>query len=250
MPCRINRRRMWTGRILLESLCYPHSAFVTLTYSPQFEPAGGNLDDSHWRAFTKDIGCRYFGVGEYGDLTLRPHYHLILFGVEAAAAESLAQSRWPYGFVSSLPFSAEAASYVAGYTLKKLASKVTDNGLRPEFARMSRRPAIGTPALALVTSWLHSHQGAKYLADVGDVPRAVRCGGKLYPIGQTLLRKLRAEVDIDAQDEHLVRRRQFQRECVIEAEKLCPDLVKRKETRRVVAYERLKHNSRRPRVKI
>lgn len=250
LPCRVNRRRMWTGRIILESLCHPASAFVTLTYSPQFEPAGGNLDDSHWRQFTKEIGVRYFGVGEYGEHSLRPHYHVIVFGVEAAEAERLASDRWPYGFVSSLPFSPETASYVAGYTLKKLKSKVSDLGLLPEFARMSRRPAIGAPALALVSSWLHSAQGAKYLADVRDVPRVIRCGGKLYPLGTTLVRKLRASVDVDAQDEVLVRGREFKRKCVIAAEQLYPDLVKKKEVRRVVAYERLKHNSRVLRTKI
>lgn len=43
MPCRVNRQREWAARLVLESLCHPRSAFVTLTYDREHEPPGGRL---------------------------------------------------------------------------------------------------------------------------------------------------------------------------------------------------------------
>ena len=36
--CRVNKRRQWTHRILLESMCHESSAFVTLTYDNDHLP--------------------------------------------------------------------------------------------------------------------------------------------------------------------------------------------------------------------
>ena len=33
LPCRVNKRRLWTNRIMLESMCHDDNAFVTLTYN-------------------------------------------------------------------------------------------------------------------------------------------------------------------------------------------------------------------------
>ena len=43
MACRINRRRIWTHRIMLEALVSPSASFLTLTYNKENLPDGGTL---------------------------------------------------------------------------------------------------------------------------------------------------------------------------------------------------------------
>jgi hypothetical protein len=118
LPCRINRRRIWAHRIMLEANLYEDNSFVTLTYSPETVPRFGSTGrSSHWSQcvrmtdeiigvsslppgglkdtlFPKDVQkwlkriryelhpqrIRFFLVGEYGEQTFRPHYHAALFG--------------------------------------------------------------------------------------------------------------------------------------------------------------------------
>lgn len=43
MPCRFNKRRIWSHRIMLEAGQYKDNAFVTLSYADDYLPAGGNV---------------------------------------------------------------------------------------------------------------------------------------------------------------------------------------------------------------
>lgn len=192
---------------MLESLAYSCSAFVTLTYAEEHLPAGGSVSNAHWREFSKGISCRYFGCGEYGETSGRPHYHLILFGLQPEEARLLAQRRWPYGSIHvGHSLTTGVARYVASYTVKKLTSAKTQvqsetlGGRLPEFARMSRRPAIGWPGLPFLVSWLTTPQGRRYLHDFRDVPQGVRIDRKVYPLGRTLVGKLRELADVDPAD--------------------------------------------------
>lgn len=192
MPCRIGRRFVWATRIQLEAACHRSSMFVTLTYAPEHLPPGGSLSDSHWREFTKGIGYRYFGCGEYGDRTENPHYHAVLFGISYQEVVDLVATRWPYGFSLVKFFAPEHAGYVAGYVVKKMTSKDDSRlqGRSPEFARMSRRPAIGTAFLPV----LAARQTREDIVANLDVTSSVRIDGKLCPVGPTLHKKLRAMV--------------------------------------------------------
>ena len=90
MPCRVNKKRIWTHRILLESYEYTDNVMITLTYDDEHMP---RLDDGRGILVPKDLQSwlkrfrkaiepqriRYFGVGEYGDESWRPHYHVIVF---------------------------------------------------------------------------------------------------------------------------------------------------------------------------
>jgi len=88
MPCRFNRRRLWTARLLLEATQHENKSFITLTYNDKNAPKDHSLDPSHYKNFIKRLRkaiypkkIRYYLVGEYGDHTQRPHYHAALFGL-------------------------------------------------------------------------------------------------------------------------------------------------------------------------
>ena len=136
MNCRINHKRKWTSRILMESMFHKRSIFVTLTYNdktvPLDEDGQPTLVPKHLRNWLKrlrkahqHIGpVRFFGVGEYGDKTQRPHYHAILFGVDLDAEQMICDT-WnnqdePRGFISISELTSERAAYTAQYTTKKM----------------------------------------------------------------------------------------------------------------------------------
>lgn len=189
---------------MLETLAHPTASFVTLTYSPEELPGGGSLSRLHWRQFTNGIGYRYFGCGEYGERSGRPHYHFVLFGLDPMGAEAFCGSRWRRGLIHvGLDVTAHVARYVAAYTVKKMTSDRHEfqqdylQGREPEFARMSRRPALGWPGLQFLVRWLVTPAGQRYVAENLDVPQAIKLEGRDYPIGRTMVAKLRELADVD-----------------------------------------------------
>lgn len=103
-------------------------------------------------------GVRFLQTGEYGKLG-RPHHHALLFncGFSDKKVHSVRprgslfrsaelEELWPFGFSSIGEVTFESASYVARYTLKKVAGPLAAshyNGRVPEYLTMSRRPGIG-----------------------------------------------------------------------------------------------------------
>ena len=94
--CRMNKRRVKLCEVLLESVAHAESSFWTLTYSDECLnlTASGRptLRRKHVQNFLKllrkhlatlGLKVKHYSVGEYGTLTERPHYHLILFGYPA-----------------------------------------------------------------------------------------------------------------------------------------------------------------------
>lgn len=194
IPCRVNKSREWKARLVLEACGHKSSSFITLTYSDDTLPAHNSLSRQDYRSFTKGIGFRYFGVGEYGNKTGRPHYHFVLFGLGATpSAVDFVESRWRKGRVQVAGFSHQAAGYITGYVTKKL-RKADDKrlgpGQIPEFASMSRRPAIGTCGV----EYLAARQLEDKVYESLDVDAMIRIDGKPYQLGQTLREKIRAAV--------------------------------------------------------
>lgn len=215
LPCRINRRRVWCHRIMLEATQHAENSFITLTYSDENLPKDGSLQPRDLQLFLKKFRkalhperVRYFAVGEYGDDTQRPHYHLALFGfghciygvtrpdkISKSCCErcSTVRRAWGLGLVQVGTLEGSSASYVAGYTTKKMTSKSDArlDGRHPEFARMSLRPGIGGDAMHEVASVL-----MQYALDESesDVPISLRHGSKLLPLGRYLRRRLREMV--------------------------------------------------------
>lgn len=212
MPCRINRRRIWTARLMYEALTHADSCFVTLTYNDEHLPEGGTLVPSDLRNYVKrlrktvsPLKIRFYGVGEYGEQTQRPHYHLALYGLGIDAIHVIADC-WslrgvPLGHVHVGTLTAESARYIGGYVTKKL-TNINDelvqkilNGRHPEFARMSNRPGIGAAIIPELADALMTDAGSREVARLQDVPTQLRLGGKLMPLGRYLREKLRAAID-------------------------------------------------------
>lgn len=172
---------------------HKENLFLTLTYAPEFLPDDGAVSPRALQLFLKRLRdlvkptrFRFFGVGEYGDESFRPHYHLAVFGLGLRHVEAIKKA-WPYGFVGFGDLSSASASYVAGYCTKKMTSSDDERlkGRHPEFIRFSNRPGIGVPALDVLLQYMKADSMA------GDVPRVLRHGDKFYPLGRTLRTKLR-----------------------------------------------------------
>lgn len=196
--CRINRRRVWTHRMMLEAVMHPAASFVTLTYEEV--PDGGSLVPQHLQLWLKRFryftgSFRYYAVGEYGDRTERPHYHVALFGHGRECTE-VVHSSWGLGHVHVGDLTLESAAYVAGYVTKKLTSPDDPRlqGRQPEFARMSLRPGIGAYSMEEIARCLQSKAGWDEIERLGDVPTVLRHGRKLLPLGRYLRRRLRKEL--------------------------------------------------------
>lgn len=166
--CRVGKSREWANRIMCESQMHEDSWFVTLTYENEHLPILPNglqtLEKRDVQLFfkkvRKNVGqCRYYVSGEYGESTLRPHYHACIFGLslrdlvpyKSTASGMLYNSDalakcWGLGHVVVARLTWECAAYVARYTLKKVGGDSADAhylGRLPEFSLMSRKPGIG-----------------------------------------------------------------------------------------------------------
>lgn len=199
------RTRIWANRIELESYMHAESMFCTLTYSDEHLPPGANLSPRDIGLFLKrlrkslpGIEVRYFIAGEYGDQTLRPHYHAILFGVfssfrgavQTAWGKGLVNWKWPGVLMPG------GGSYAAKYVCKSR-ERIDDPRLRgrvQEFARMSRMPGLGFGAVGRIANALRDQYGRDLIAQLGDVPGSVRIGGREWPLGRYLREKLRIEL--------------------------------------------------------
>lgn len=205
--CRVNRRRLWTARMMLENTCHPESCMATLTY----EKAGKDLVPAHMVSFLKrlryyrDSPFRYFGAGEYGGENGRPHFHMALFGVSLAEEATILKAwqsggdwlfgEYKAGFIHVAELNQNTAQYLTKYVCKSQAELEEMEGLVPEFVRMSRRPGIGMLALdSMAEGIVRAHGGSIEPGDIVDVPVSMRSGKRRLPLGRVLRRALRAKI--------------------------------------------------------
>lgn len=184
--CRLEKSRQWAMRCINEYQTSDFGYFITLTYDDDHLPENSSLNIRDMQLFfkrlrkkyAKDINFRYFYCGEYGSQTLRPHYHLLLFGdllrpdvrfLDDRSPRGLGKSGlplytsktleklWKKGFCPFGAITFESAAYVARYTLKKVGDYNEDfySDHKKEFILMSRRPAIGRLWLDLYSSDLY-----------------------------------------------------------------------------------------------
>lgn len=206
MPCRLNRRRLITHRLLLEQRCHEFSSFATLTYADEHLPLDGSLQPTHTQTWLKRLRkavgptrpLRYYLIGEYGDESQRAHYHVALFGVSELENDLVAHT-WGQGHTLLGTLTKESAQYIAGYVTKKMTQHDDPRllGRFPEFARMSLRPGIGALAVPVIAETLNDKHGAALIAATGDVPQSLSHGRSSLPLGRYLRRKLREEMGFD-----------------------------------------------------
>lgn len=202
MPCRLNRQRLWAARIVLEAGAHAESSFVTLTYQRFDVP--WQLEPDDLRDFLKRLRSRsgkkfrYYAAAEYGSRSLRPHFHLALFGFSMMWRDQIARC-WPFGFVHAGMLTAQSATYIAKYVTKKWIGDDLDPriGKRAEFSRMSLNPGIGALAMEATVAGLVERGGAHALVEAGDVPGQVRIEGRRAPLGRYLRLRLREGVGWD-----------------------------------------------------
>jgi hypothetical protein len=214
MPCRVNKRREWTTRIMLEACMHQASSFLTLTYDEENLPywhydREQNLGVRSEKPTLRpcDIGrflkrlrkavapkqVRYFSIGEYGDKSQRPHYHLAIFGLGEEYAETF-QDCWKLGFTYTGSLTKDSAQYIAGYTTKKLTNKKNEetkewlDGRSPEKSTMSLKPGLGVRAMDKL---LENDWATLDILETLEVPNALKFGAISMPLGRYLTNYLR-----------------------------------------------------------
>lgn len=224
--CHKAQRRAWSIRIVHEAQLWDQNLFCTLTYRdfPYKDPdraLSPSLDYREFQKFMKRLRrfftvrrvnpatgrlkrypsrrVRFFVAGEYGARLKRPHYHAILFNCwmpdqvrlqnghwRSAKLEEL----WSHGDVDIGSVTPASASYVAGYSSKKvygiaareayedLVDMATGEALSrtPEFVKMSLKPGIGG-------AWYE-----KYGGDLFPLDRAVQ-DGRCYKVPRYYVEK-------------------------------------------------------------
>lgn len=172
--CRLDRSKDWAVRCVHEASLHEDNSFLTLTYKDT--PPNGNLEVKDFQDFMKRLRkkfpnkkLRYFHCGEYGEKLKRPHYHVILFGLDFEDKEpwsvhngqqyytsKILSDTWGLGhcLIGNVTF--QSAAYVARYITKKVTGKDAEEHYEyfdeftgelrqrvPEYTTMSRRNGIG-----------------------------------------------------------------------------------------------------------
>lgn len=165
------------ARCVAESMMHDDNVFITLNVDDdhigEVYP-GSSLSHRPWQLFVKRLrkacrssGIKYIMCGEYGEISMRPHYHAIIFGLPAykyvdthvmrpdglgyykqREDNDVYQACWSYGTVYCGSVTPASIAYVSGYTLKQFVlgrdkDWYVDRHLAPEYVKWSRRPGIG-----------------------------------------------------------------------------------------------------------
>jgi len=184
--CREEQARQWAVRIVHEATLHDENCFITLTYADEHLPEYNSLAytkdvQRFWKRLRHHIGpLRYYAVGEYGDASLRPHYHACLFG-HAFADEKrrivrtsphllwthpLLEECWGLGWVSIGALTAQTARYTASYVTKKLRSQqqyVRVDEESGELIPLEQPRAYGSKGIA--SEWLMRYGNQVYARD-------------------------------------------------------------------------------------
>lgn len=158
--CISRRVSAWSFRMYQESLVASSSDFITLTYDTKFVPICDQsrqlvLRKSDLQLFFKRLRksqcgngpspIKYYAVGEYGGISQRPHYHVILFNAERELIEAAwrdPKSHESLGFIYYGSVSGASVGYCLKY-MSKPKKWTKPLGIPPEFAVMSKGLGVG-----------------------------------------------------------------------------------------------------------
>lgn len=195
--CRLDRSREWALRCYHEAQYHDENSFITLTFADDPVTLAHDYFQAFMKRLRSRTGKKllFYMCGEYGSVydangvkidgaLGRPHFHAILFGYDFPDRtfwkksntgfpiynSKLLEETWGHGYATTQDFSLEAAAYVARYVTKKITGdlaerhyeKYTDDGeiipVRPEYTKMSLKPAIGK-------KWMADHASDLYPKD-------------------------------------------------------------------------------------
>ncbi|UOF81633.1 replication associated protein [Microviridae sp.] len=221
LPCRFNRRREKTFRLMLEFMTAEEGCWVTLTYNDKFlrkvyfdeqnqryyqDGSGQGLstlcpDDTRLfiMRLRKRLGSRkirYFLCGEYGERGFRPHYHVCLFGIGENYRDVI-QEAWrdpetkeSLGHVCVGSLTQYSLQYTCGYVVKKLTKRDDERleGLYPEFPRSSI--GMGRASIEKIAKALNCKSADYYYLTMDDIPRSFNAFGKSWPMDRYVRSKV------------------------------------------------------------
>lgn len=273
ITCRINHAREWAIRIYHESCTNQvitdslggylkgGSIFLTLTYNDQHLPKDSGLHYKHVQGFLKRLRkavepqrFRFYCAGEYGsaEYTQRPHWHLILFGVNFQQTrlfwktkkgisyyiDPIIKEAWGRGNHDFSDYSFGAGSYVAQYVTKKITGDAAEEHYRrtnpitgetwkvkAELQRSSNRPGIGF-------DWWQANKEECKLND------HVKFNDRKYPIPQYYNRLWKDEVSEEEWNAVCDKRLEAHLQRKADAQKESPERLKKD-----VYYEQRKTKS-------
>lgn len=159
LACLKTKRDDWSFRLMQEYKVSDSGCFITLTYHSKYVPDYG-VSKRHFQLFMKRLRkkngkIRYYAVGEYGTKTKRPHYHAVIFGLQAT--ERIIRDAWPYGLVHVGKVTEASIRYCTKYVIQRQES--IPKGFAKPFALMSR--AYGLGAKYLTDGMMRFHWNAK-----------------------------------------------------------------------------------------
>lgn len=133
--CRRKYQFSWVVRLQHQYIsCKQKALFLTLTYNDDNLPLNSTLVKKDIQDFIKryrkhynDIKIKYFAVGEYGSKTMRPHYHIIIFGINSfnnkflnnRMANMVSNYIWKKGFCHIGDVNEKTIRYCSKYVMKE-----------------------------------------------------------------------------------------------------------------------------------
>lgn len=165
--CRVDKANDNATKAFLEAQNWPQNAFLTLTYDndhlPKFRSLSKRDLQLFWKRLRKTLPknqkIKYLACGEYGPVTLRPHYHAAVFNFWPADAKiykcnelgdrlytsETLNKIWQNGYVILGNLTYQSAAYIARYVYKKAYGAEKQNlklNKEPEFTTCSKRPGL------------------------------------------------------------------------------------------------------------
>jgi len=187
--CKDNKRQDWMFRLKEEYRDSKNGYFVTLTYDQDnieySEDGIPTLVKKDLQNFMKrlrkkqskltDVKIRFYGLGEYGSKTERPHYHLLLFNVALPVTGKITNI-WGLGHTKVGTITDGSIHYVTSYHVTEEKKEFIDEKTgviyerEDEFTTMSTRPGIGYGYVERMKKW-HNENEAYYVIDNGYMKR-------------------------------------------------------------------------------
>lgn len=204
--CLHNRRTDWSFRLKEELKTSTSAWFITMTYTDENLPYSKygipTINKKALQNFLKRVRkhhhtnneksspryvkmppVRFYGVGEYGTKTDRPHYHVILYNIHFQTATKM-DKLWPFGQIKMSPVGDAQMHYITKYHVNsKEDREILDessgelqslSNLRiPEFSLQSTKPGIGIGYVKRIENW-HTRNNYKFVINNGYKQRIPR----------------------------------------------------------------------------